>query len=190
MNEYVSGAAASTSSMLGSAKGWLSGTLKSWADKLDGGVGRLDGAGASHEHARERAGAQNRFQRVSDRRQRNAAGSERVSRDAREVGRFRRRRQKRRRVPQSRRGREQHIRGGAPTARRRRGYVRRERGELLRRRVRRVRRVGGSASNDEADEYPLASRQAAKGSFAGSIQSLANDFGGQANVRTPSFYDE
>ena len=48
----------------------------------------------------------------------------------------------------------------------------------------------GSASNDEADEYPLASRQAAKGSFAGSIQSLANDFGGQANVRTPSFYDE
>ena len=43
MNEYVTGAAASTSSMLGSAKGWLSGTLKSWADKLDGGGGQGGG---------------------------------------------------------------------------------------------------------------------------------------------------
>ena len=56
MNEYVTGAAASTSSMLGSAKGWLSGTLKSWADKLDGGVGGSTGpAHRTSTHANAQA---------------------------------------------------------------------------------------------------------------------------------------
>ena len=52
-----------------------------------------------------------------------------------------------------------------------------------------------SESENESDsnnEFPLANQRAQpKGSFASSIQSLANDFGTRANVQTPSggFYD-
>ena len=62
MNEYVSGAAASTSSMLGSAKGWLSGTLKSWADKLDGGSGGSTGPARQHANAQAPKAGFNAFQ--------------------------------------------------------------------------------------------------------------------------------
>ena len=45
--------------------------------------------------------------------------------------------------------------------------------------------------SDAANEFPLANQRAQpKGSFASSIQSLANDFGTRANVQTPrGFYD-
>ena len=62
MNEYVSGAAASTSSMLGSAKGWSSGTLKSWADKLDGGSGGSTGPARQHVNAQAPKAGFNAFQ--------------------------------------------------------------------------------------------------------------------------------
>ena len=48
-----------------------------------------------------------------------------------------------------------------------------------------------SENESDANEFPLANQRAQpKGSFASSIQSLANDFGTRANVQTPSgFYD-
>ena len=187
MNEYVSGAAASTSSMLGSAKGWLSGTLKSWADKLDGGVGGSTGPAhraSTHANAQAPKTGFNAFQ----------IDANGTPRDPNEF-------------------RETHARSGGFGVVGKKGVGSRNHDAVESSIFAEAPPppVGGggtfganeenfyddvsdesdrSATNDEADEYPLASRQAAKGSFAGSIQSLANDFGGQANVRTPSFYDE
>ena len=187
MNEYVSGAAASTSSMLGSAKGWLSGTLKSWADKLDGGVGGSTGPArrtSTHANAQAPKTGFNAFQI-------DANGTPRDPNEFRETharsGGFGV-------VGKKGVGSRNHdavessifaeappppVGGGGTFGANEENFYDDVSDES-----------DGSATNDEADEYPLASRQAAKGSFAGSIQSLANDFGGQANVRTPSFYDE
>ena len=183
MNEYVSGAAASTSSMLGSAKGWLSGTLKSWADKLDGGSGGSTGPARQHVNAQAPKAGFNAFQ----------IDANGTPRDPNEF-------------------RETHARSGGfgvvgkgvnhnavksifaeappPPAGGGGKFGKFEENFYDDVSDESDDGSGGSASNGEADEYPLASRQAAKGSFAGSIQSLANDFGGQANVQTPSFYDE
>ena len=188
MNEYVTGAAASTSSMLGSAKGWLSGTLKSWADKLDGGGGQGGSTGPAMQHVNAQApkAGFNAFQI-------DANGTPRDPNEFREtharsggfgvVGKG---------VGSHNHNAVKSIFAEAPPAPVGGGGKFGKFEENFYDDVSDESDDGsdGSASNDEADEYPLASRQAAKGSFAGSIQSLANDFGGQANVQTPSFYDE